>query len=48
MTLVAHVASVQKQTTNNLYTLDDGTGRIEARHWSDALSQDSDGLNTVM
>ncbi|KAI0256801.1 hypothetical protein BJV78DRAFT_309627 [Lactifluus subvellereus] len=40
VTLVAHVASVQKQTTNNLYTLVDGTGRVEARHWSDSLSQD--------
>ncbi|KAI0273735.1 hypothetical protein BC834DRAFT_225016 [Gloeopeniophorella convolvens] len=43
VTLVAHVISVQKQTTNSVYVLDDGTGRLEARHWSDSMSEGSEG-----
>ncbi|KAH9063336.1 replication protein A subunit RPA32 [Lactarius vividus] len=42
VTLVAHVISVQKQTTNSVYQLDDGTGTLEARHWPDSVNQDSD------
>lgn len=40
VTLVAHVVMVQKQATNCVYKLDDGTGTLEARHWSDAMNQD--------
>ncbi|KAF8274919.1 hypothetical protein EI94DRAFT_7764 [Lactarius quietus] len=42
VTLVAHVVSVQKQTTNSVYQLDDGTGTLEARHWPDSVNQDSE------
>jgi replication factor A2 len=42
VTLVAHVVSVQKQATNCVYMLDDGTGTLEARHWSDSVSQDGE------
>jgi replication factor A2 len=28
--------SIQIQTTNSVYWLDDGSGRIEARHWMDS------------
>ncbi|EDR14860.1 uncharacterized protein LACBIDRAFT_244225, partial [Laccaria bicolor S238N-H82] len=34
VTIVGHVSSIQAQTTNCVYVIDDGTGRIEARHWS--------------
>ncbi|OBZ75358.1 Replication factor A protein 2 [Grifola frondosa] len=40
VTVVAHVMSVQVQTTNRVYWLDDGTGRMEARHWVDSGSED--------
>jgi len=36
VTVVAQVVSIQIQTTNSVYWLDDGSGRIEARHWMDA------------
>jgi len=43
VTCVAHVVSVQSQATNNVYGLDDGTGHIEARHWTDSsLEEDAD------
>ncbi|PPR03617.1 hypothetical protein CVT24_007733 [Panaeolus cyanescens] len=35
VTVVAHVVSMQTQTTNTVYVLEDGTGQIEARHWID-------------
>jgi len=35
VTIVGTVASVQNQTTNTVYWIDDGTARIEARHWID-------------
>jgi hypothetical protein len=38
--LVASVASINSQATNNVYWLDDGYGRIEARHWIDATSEE--------
>ena len=38
VTLVGHIVSVQKQATNSVYVLDDGTGTLEARHWSDSTS----------
>lgn len=43
MTIVGQVQSVQAQTTNCVYTIDDGTGRIEARHWVDSTSEEDDG-----
>ncbi|KAF8965268.1 hypothetical protein BDZ97DRAFT_799072 [Flammula alnicola] len=42
VTIVGQVVSIQKQTTNSVYLVDDGTGRIEARHWVDS-SSDEDG-----
>ncbi|EIW81143.1 replication protein A subunit RPA32 [Coniophora puteana RWD-64-598 SS2] len=43
VTCVAHVVSVQNQATNHVYELDDGTGRIEARHQTDSsLEEDAD------
>jgi replication factor A2 len=39
---VAHVVSVQKQATNCVYMLDDSTGTLEARYWSDSVSQDGE------
>ena len=50
MTVVAQVISIQAQTTNCVYWLDDGSGRIEARHWMDSSStEDSEkwGWNQV-
>lgn len=40
VTIVGQVVSIQKQTTNSVYSIDDGTGRIEARHWVDSSSED--------
>ncbi|PPQ73019.1 hypothetical protein CVT26_014667 [Gymnopilus dilepis] len=40
VTVVGQVVSVQKQTTNSVYSIDDGTGRIEARQWIDSSSDD--------
>ena len=40
LTLVAQVISYQAQPTNGVYWLDDGTGRIEARHWMDTSSDE--------
>jgi replication factor A2 len=31
--MVGHVVSVQLQTTNHVYMIEDGLGRVEARHW---------------
>ncbi|KAI0647061.1 hypothetical protein C8Q79DRAFT_957591 [Trametes meyenii] len=36
VTTVAHVVSVQPQTTNYIYFLDDGTAKMEARQWVNA------------
>lgn len=44
--VVAHVVSISTQTTNNVYWLDDGTGRIEARHWRDTMTEDDDTEKT--
>ncbi|KAG2157200.1 replication protein A subunit RPA32 [Suillus clintonianus] len=41
VTVVGHVVSIQSQATNNLYWVDDGTGRIEARHWIDSSIEES-------
>ena len=40
VTLVGHIVSVQKQATNCVYKLSDGTGALEVRHWSDSINQD--------
>jgi len=42
VTVVAHVMSIQAQTTNCVYWLDDGTGRMEARNWSTSEEDASD------
>jgi hypothetical protein len=49
VTLVAQVVSVQKQATNCVYQLDDGTGpMLEARHWSDSINPEGeDGQDEV-
>ncbi len=31
--MVAQVITMQQHTTNHIYSVDDGTGRVEARHW---------------
>ncbi|EPS98543.1 replication protein A subunit RPA32, partial [Fomitopsis schrenkii] len=36
ITVIGQVVSINSQTTNCVYWLDDGTGRMEARHWVDA------------
>jgi len=36
VTVVAQVVSIQVQATSSVYWLDDGTGRMEARHWIDS------------
>ncbi|OAX41970.1 replication protein A, subunit RPA32 [Rhizopogon vinicolor AM-OR11-026] len=46
VTIVGHVVSIQSQATNNLYWLDDGTGRIEARHWIDSSVEET-GSNAI-
>ena len=38
VSIVAQVISVQSQATNVVYWVDDSTGRIEARWWSDGGS----------
>jgi len=40
VTIVGQVVFIQSQTTNCVYTIDDGTGRIEARHWIDSSSEE--------
>lgn len=40
VTVVGQVVSINSQTTNCMYWLDDGTGRMEARHWVDAGAED--------
>ncbi|KAI0082629.1 replication protein A, subunit RPA32 [Panus rudis PR-1116 ss-1] len=47
VTLVAQVMSIQKQTTNVVYLIDDGTGRIEARHWVDSTMEEETGDNEI-
>ncbi|KAH9946108.1 replication protein A subunit RPA32 [Epithele typhae] len=43
--VVAQALSVQAQTTNCVYMLDDGTARFEARQWVDANSDDEDRVD---
>lgn len=35
--------TIQSQTTNCVYWIDDGTGRVEARHWIDSSSEEDAG-----
>ncbi|KAG6845342.1 hypothetical protein H0H87_010799 [Tephrocybe sp. NHM501043] len=43
VTIVGQVVSIQSQTTNCVYWIDDGSGRIEARHWVDSSSEEDSG-----
>ncbi|KAG5635535.1 hypothetical protein H0H81_010947 [Sphagnurus paluster] len=43
VTLVGQVVTIQSQSTNCVYWVDDGTGRIEARHWVDSTSEEDSG-----
>lgn len=49
VSIIGQVVSVQKQTTNSVYVLDDGTGSLEARQWvdSDAEESTSGGIEYV-
>ncbi|TFK42517.1 hypothetical protein BDQ12DRAFT_278987 [Crucibulum laeve] len=40
VTIVGQVCSVQAQATNCVYWIDDGTGRVEARHWVDSSNEE--------
>lgn len=42
VTVIGQVISIQKQATNIVYSLDDGTGRLEARHWVDPSAMEED------
>jgi replication factor A2 len=42
---VGHVVSSQKQATNIVYSLEDSTGRMEARKWVNTTGDD-DGDKT--
>ncbi|TDL21528.1 replication protein A, subunit RPA32 [Rickenella mellea] len=50
LTVVAQVISIQSQTTNKVYYIDDGTARMEARYWMDTTDGSDndklDGANT--
>ncbi|KAH8106991.1 replication protein A subunit RPA32 [Cristinia sonorae] len=48
ITVVAQVMSINKQATNTVYWLDDGTGRIEARHWIDSTMEDDEAPNPII
>ena len=47
VSVVAQVLTVQKQATNVVYNLDDGTAQIEARHWVDPSAMDEDEENPI-
>lgn len=38
--MVAQVVSTAPQTTNKVYVLEDGTGRVEARVWTDTSADE--------
>ncbi|KAJ3520170.1 hypothetical protein NM688_g9200 [Phlebia brevispora] len=42
VTVVAQVVTIQPQTTNCIYWIEDGTGRMEARHWVDSATNSDD------
>ncbi|KAK0751166.1 hypothetical protein B0T18DRAFT_401930 [Schizothecium vesticola] len=46
ITLVGQVRSVQPQTTNITYRIDDGTGLTDVKKWVDAEKADTEGANT--
>ncbi|KAF8559772.1 replication protein A, subunit RPA32 [Imleria badia] len=48
VTIVAYIVSVQAQATNSQYMLDDGSGRIEARHWTDSSMEDESEKNGIV
>ncbi|KAF8447741.1 replication protein A subunit RPA32 [Boletus edulis BED1] len=48
VTVVAYIASVQAQATNSQYMLDDGSGQIEARHWTDSSMEDESEKNGIV
>ncbi|KII88398.1 hypothetical protein PLICRDRAFT_161449 [Plicaturopsis crispa FD-325 SS-3] len=42
ITVVGSVVTVNRQATNCVYWVDDGTARIEVRHWAGASDEDND------
>jgi len=45
-TIVGQVISIQVHSTNHVFTIDDGTGRIEARHYVDSAN-DNEGSTGI-
>ncbi|KAJ3763737.1 hypothetical protein EV360DRAFT_32901 [Lentinula raphanica] len=43
VTIVGHVVNITEQATNVLYTLEDGTGKVEARRWKEQSSEEDAG-----
>lgn len=41
MSIIGQVTFIQKQVTNCVYSIDDGTGVIEARHWVESNEEDA-------
>ena len=48
VTFVGQVRSVNPQTTNITYRIDDGTGIIDVKRWLDADKIDDDALNRLL
>ena len=52
MTIVAQVINIVHQTTNQVFYLDDGTGKMEARKWAGDATDDADdqanGIGSVI
>ncbi|KAK1831399.1 hypothetical protein QBC39DRAFT_426130 [Podospora conica] len=46
VTLVGQIRSVQPQTTNITYRIDDGTGLTDVKKWVDAEKTETEGANT--
>lgn len=40
VTVVASVITIKNQATNCVYWIDDGSGRVEARHWVDSANEE--------
>ncbi|EIM90097.1 replication protein A subunit RPA32 [Stereum hirsutum FP-91666 SS1] len=48
ITVVAQVLTIKAQTTNCVYTIDDGTDQIDARFWSDSTNEnEGDDSSTI-
>ncbi|THH20680.1 hypothetical protein EW146_g718 [Bondarzewia mesenterica] len=47
VTIVGRVITIQTQTTNSVYWVDDGTGRVEARFWSDSTGQEGESFEGI-